>query len=174
MRSAVCLLVCIAVLSATEALALGRRPVPVDEQRQRMVAVIERHSNRDLGARVLEVMGEIPRHAFVPEGQRGAAYEDRPLPIGFGQTISQPFIVAFMTDLLDPQPGDVVLEVGTGSGYQAAVLSRLVSHVCTIEIIPELARRAAAALMDQGYGNITTRIGDGYFGWPACRAAAMT
>jgi protein-L-isoaspartate(D-aspartate) O-methyltransferase len=98
----------------------------------------------------------------VPEDQRAYAYDDRPLPIGHGQTISQPFIVALMTDMLDLAAGDVVLEIGTGSGYQAAVLAALVDEVHTIEIIPELAERAAAAL--EGYENVETYIGDGYYG----------
>ncbi len=166
LRAIVSLLCCLVVISAAS--ALGHRPSPIEEQRQRMVRVIERHADEPLDARVLKVMAEVPRHEFVPPARRGAAYEDTPLPIGFGQTISQPFIVGFMTDLIDPEPTDVVLEVGTGSGYQAAVLAQLVDRVCTIEIIPELARRAATALDEIGYDNITTRIGDGYFGWPDC------
>jgi protein-L-isoaspartate(D-aspartate) O-methyltransferase len=119
-----------------------------------------------LNPEVLAVMGRVPRHAFVPADVRPAAYENRPLPIGFGQTISQPYIVALMTDLLEPRPEDIVLEVGTGSGYQAAVLAELVAKVYTIEIIPELARQAAERFESLGYRNITSRQGDGYFGWP--------
>jgi protein-L-isoaspartate(D-aspartate) O-methyltransferase len=115
---------------------------------------------------VLAAMGRVPRHAFVPADVRPAAYENRPLPIGFGQTISQPYIVALMTDLLEPSPEDIVLEVGTGSGYQAAVLAELVAKVYTIEIIPELARRAAKRFERLKYENIAARQGDGYFGWP--------
>lgn len=115
---------------------------------------------------VLAVLGRVPRHTFVPEDVRPAAYENRPLPIGFGQTISQPYIVALMTDLLEPEPNDMVLEVGTGSGYQAAVLAELVARVYTIEIIPALARRAKARFERLGYKEIKTREGDGYFGWP--------
>lgn len=114
---------------------------------------------------VLAVLGRVPRHAFVPEDVRPAAYDNRPLPIGFGQTISQPYIVALMTDLLEPGPTDRVLEVGTGSGYQAAVLAELVAHVYSIEIIPQLARRAAERFGRLGYQNIETREDDGYFGW---------
>jgi protein-L-isoaspartate(D-aspartate) O-methyltransferase len=110
-------------------------------------------------------MGEVPRHEFVPEGVRQDAYADRPLPIGYGQTISQPFIVALMTDLLRVGPGATVLEVGTGSGYQAAVLSGLVRQVHTIEIVPDLATAAADRLKRLGYGNVSVRQGDGYFGW---------
>jgi protein-L-isoaspartate(D-aspartate) O-methyltransferase len=114
---------------------------------------------------VLRVMGEVPRHEFVAEGLRQDAYADRPLPIGYGQTISQPFIVALMTDLLAVGTDANVLEVGTGSGYQAAVLARLVRQVHTIEIVPELASAAADRLKRLGYGNVAVRQGDGYFGW---------
>jgi len=116
--------------------------------------------------RVLEAMGRVPRHEFVPAGQRGEAYEDWPLPIGYGQTISQPYIVAFMTAALAPRAQDRVLEVGTGSGYQAAVLAGLVAEVYTIEIVEPLARRAAADLKRLGYGNVQVRAGDGHLGWP--------
>jgi protein-L-isoaspartate(D-aspartate) O-methyltransferase len=114
--------------------------------------------------RVLAAMRDTPRHLFVPEGLRDHAYEDRPLPIGSRQTISQPYIVAFMTELLDPQPDDVVLEIGTGSGYQAAVLSRLVKQVVSIEILPELAEGARAALAEDGRKNVEVIVGDGYEG----------
>ena len=117
-------------------------------------------------ARVLAVMGKVPRHEFVPMNFRAQAYEDHPLPIGNGQTISQPFIVAFMTEKLDPKPTEQVLEIGTGSGYQAAVLSELVSNVYTIEIVEALARRAEADLKRLGFTNVLVRAGDGYQGWP--------
>ncbi len=116
--------------------------------------------------RVLAAMRSVPRHRFVPDAQRDEAYRDYPLPIGEGQTISQPTIVAMMTHLLKPQPGDVMLEVGTGSGYQAAVLSRLVDHVYSVEIVEALARRSAKRLDALGYDNVTVRHGDGYAGWP--------
>ncbi|MBQ38591.1 MAG: protein-L-isoaspartate O-methyltransferase [Gemmatimonadaceae bacterium] len=116
---------------------------------------------------VLQAMAEIPRHEFVPPSLKDMAYQDRALPIGEDQTISQPYIVAFMTQALDLEPGDKVLEIGTGSGYQAAVLSRLVEHVFTIEIIPSLGDSASQLLQRQGYDNITVRIGDGYVGWPS-------
>lgn len=116
--------------------------------------------------RVLAAMRKILRHLFVPKGFERAAYEDRPLPIGEGQTISQPYIVAHMTELVRPRPGDRALEIGTGSGYQAAVLSPLVDHVYTIEIVPELAERAAGVLAGLGYDNVTVRQGDGWAGWP--------
>jgi protein-L-isoaspartate(D-aspartate) O-methyltransferase len=117
-------------------------------------------------ARVLAVMEKIPRQEFVPPDFRFQAYEDRALPIGYDQTISQPYIVAFMTEKLDPQPTDRVLEIGTGSGYQAAVLAQLVAEVYTIEIIEPLAQRAEADLKRLGYTNIHVRAGDGCQGWP--------
>jgi len=116
--------------------------------------------------RVLEAMGRVPRHEFVPAAQRARAYEDGPLPIGHGQTISQPYVVAFMTEALDPKPTDRVLEVGTGSGYQAAVLSRLVTEVWSLELVEPLARRAEADLQRLGFANVKVRCGDGYLGWP--------
>jgi protein-L-isoaspartate(D-aspartate) O-methyltransferase len=116
-------------------------------------------------AAVLRVLRETPRHLFMPEKVRTQAYADHPVPIGYGQTISQPYIVALMTELAEPGAGQKVLEIGTGSGYQAAVLSRLVKHVYSIEIVPELARSAAATLKQLGYTNVTVRCGDGYAGW---------
>jgi protein-L-isoaspartate(D-aspartate) O-methyltransferase len=116
--------------------------------------------------RVLEAMGVVPRHEFVPEAFRAQAYDDQPLPTSQGQTISQPYIVALMTELADPKPEHRVLEVGTGSGYQAAVLSGLVRDVYTIELLPELARTAAERLKRLGYNNVHARDGDGYLGWP--------
>jgi protein-L-isoaspartate(D-aspartate) O-methyltransferase len=116
--------------------------------------------------RVLSAMRSVPRHLFVDPGQREEAYEDRPLPIAGNQTISQPYIVALMSELLDLQPGERVLEIGTGSGYQSAVLSRLAGEVYSIEIVPELARAAEERLKKLGYGNVTVREGDGYRGWP--------
>ncbi len=111
-------------------------------------------------------MAKVERHRLVPRGEVGAAYANRPLPIGAGQTISQPYIVALSADLLAPKPGDVVLEVGTGSGYQAAVLAEIVKRVHTIEVIESLGRGAEERLREMGYRNIEVRIGDGYAGWP--------
>jgi len=116
--------------------------------------------------RIIRTFSEVPRHLFVPASQRPFAYEDEALPIGEDQTISQPSLVALMTHLLRPKRNDVMLEVGTGSGYQAAILSRLVRHVYTIEIVGRLARQAARRLPDLGYSNVTVRHGDGYAGWP--------
>jgi protein-L-isoaspartate(D-aspartate) O-methyltransferase len=142
-------------------------------ERARMVTTIEAYAKRSSNAlgrdsiapEILKVVGDVPRHEFVPAGVRGDAYADRPLPIGYGQTISQPFIVALMTDLMRVRPGDIVLEVGTGSGYQAAVLAHLARRVYTIEIVPGLADSAAARLQRLGYGNVAARPGDGYYGW---------
>ncbi|MGW8159733.1 MAG: protein-L-isoaspartate(D-aspartate) O-methyltransferase [Desulfoprunum sp.] len=120
-----------------------------------------------LNREVMKVIGEVPRHEFVPEHNRDAAYVNRPLPIGYGQTISQPYIVALMTDLLAVSRDAKVLEVGAGSGYQAAILSRLVKEVHSIEIIPELARECRARLQRLGYGNVTVHEGDGYYGLEA-------
>jgi protein-L-isoaspartate(D-aspartate) O-methyltransferase len=115
---------------------------------------------------VLAAMRDVPRHQFVPERYRDAAYADEPLPIGEGQTISQPYIVAYMTEALELQSHDRVLEIGTGSGYQAAVLAEIVDSVYTIEIVPPLAERAESTLTALGYTNIFVRCGDGYRGWP--------
>jgi protein-L-isoaspartate(D-aspartate) O-methyltransferase len=115
---------------------------------------------------VLKAMRRVPRHLFVPEAYRDEAYRNSPLPIGYNQTISQPFIVAHMTELLELQRDHKVLEIGTGSGYQAAVLAELCDHVYTIEIIPPLGRQAEATLRELGYTGIHTRTGDGYEGWP--------
>jgi len=115
---------------------------------------------------VIEAMMKVERHRFVPIESRKLAYTDQPLPIGYGQTISQPYIVALMTELLSPDPHDTVLEIGTGSGYQASVLSAIVSHVYTIEIVEPLAREASSRIRELGIENITVRPGDGYKGWP--------
>lgn len=143
-------------------------------QRQLMIAeilhdvkltasIINRES---FDARVIQAMKTVPRHEFVPSDQLPSAYENRPLPIGYGQTISQPYIVALMTDLLRPQREHKVLEIGTGSGYQAAVLSELVDSVYSVEIIKKLGEKSARILNRLGYKSIQTRIADGYNGWP--------
>jgi len=119
----------------------------------------------ELDARVMKAIGTVPRHEFVPENQQSYAYENRPLSIGHGQTISQPYIVALMTDLIKLKPGDKVLEIGTGSGYQAAILAELTDAVFTIEIIEPLGKAVKERFERLGYQNITSRIGDGYYGW---------
>ncbi len=135
------------------------------EQRDRMVdRQIEKRGIEN--ARVLQALRDVKRHLFVPPEDVTSAYDDHPLPIGHGQTISQPYIVALMTETIDPQPSDHVLEIGTGSVYQAAVLSRLVEHVYTIEIVPALGTAATTRLRQLGYENVTVKIGDGYKGWP--------
>jgi len=148
---------------------------PRTAARARMVAEIAAMA-RETGAEtgrprfaeaVMAAMGKVPRHRFVPSQHEGFAYDNRPLPIGEGQTISQPYIVALMTDLLDPKSTDTVLEVGTGSGYQAAVLAELVAKVYTIEIVESLGLRAKQILGELAYRNVEVRVGDGYGGWPA-------
>jgi protein-L-isoaspartate(D-aspartate) O-methyltransferase len=161
---------CVTLLVA--ALACGatgtlpqRGPLDWDAERNRMVD--DQLRARDIrSAPVLDTMRKVPRHLFVPEPQRARAYSDSPLPIGYDQTISQPYIVAFMTQALNVEPGHRVLEIGTGSGYQAAVLSALAKEVYTIEIIAPLAERARETLTRLGYRSIHVRTGNGYLGWP--------
>lgn len=134
------------------------------KKRKRMVA--EQLADRDITDRkVLEAMSQVPRHLFVSPAYRGQAYEDYPLPIDEGQTISQPYIVALMTQCLDLRPGEKVLEIGTGSGYQAAVLARLTDSVYTVEIRENLATKASQTLKNMGYDNVQVKWADGYFGW---------
>ena len=143
-------------------------------QRARMVSEVEAmyaETRSETGlpamsAAVRKALGKVERHRLVPPGEASRAYRNHPLPIGSGQTISQPYIVALSADLLNPKPTDVVLEVGTGSGYQAAVLAEIVKQVYSIEIIESLGKTAAARLAEMGYRNIEVRIGDGYAGWP--------
>ena len=145
-----------------------------EEQRQEMVAAIRaiaEHIAAELGKtaldeRVLKAMAKVPRHEFVPVEVQQYAYLNRPIPIGFDKTISQPLMVAVMTDLLELKPDDVILEIGTGLGYQAAVLAELAGRVYSVEIIDELAQQAIRRLKQQGYTNVEVRIGNGYAGWP--------
>ena len=135
------------------------------------IRMIAQHLADEIGKatlddRVLRAMAKVPRHEFVPVEVKPYAYLNRPLPIGFNKTISQPLIVAVMTDLLELRPDDVVLEVGTGLGYQTAVLAELAGRVYSVEIIEELAQRTVQRLKEQGYANIAVRVGNGYFGWP--------
>ncbi len=143
------------------------QPPPQDFEGRRRAMVEQQLKARDIKSeRVLEAMRKVPRHLFIPEAQRHDAYGDYPVPIGHGQTISQPYIVAFMTQALDVRPTDRVLEIGTGSGYQAAVLGELVKEVYTIEIVEPLAERARATLASLGYRNVHVKAGNGYLGWP--------
>ena len=151
--------------SGQEDLAAARqRMVREIERTQRDVA--EHTGSRTLERRVLAVMGEVPRHLFVRKQQQAQAYDNRPLPIGHGQTISQPYIVALMTDLLRVEPGDRVFELGTGSGYQAAILARLAREVYSVEIIAPLGKQAGELLDRLDYGNVEVKVADGYYGWP--------
>ena len=162
-RGLAILLIVTVVHSGESAAAQAERDF--DRQRQQMVT--HQLRGRDIvDARVLKAMATVPRHRFVPEDLHDLAYRDSPLPIGHGQTISQPYIVALMSQLLAVQPGRRVLEIGTGSGYQAAVLAAMGATVFTIEIVPELGRQAIKTLKTLGYENIQVRIGDGYLGWP--------
>ena len=139
----------------------------VDEIRDEVKLTRQYIDRSTLDDRVMDAMSAVPRHHFVPDDAIPHAYENRPLSIGHGQTISQPFIVALMTDLLEIDPGQRVLEIGTGSGYQAAILSKLAGEVYTIEIIAPLSRQAAERFERLGYANIRSRLGDGYYGWQA-------
>jgi protein-L-isoaspartate(D-aspartate) O-methyltransferase len=141
---------------------------PADPYREARKSMVQRQLKaRGISdPRVLAAMDRVPRHRFVPERLTSLAYGDYPLPIGSGQTISQPYIVALMSEWAEVQPGDKVLEVGTGSGYQAAVLAELTPRVYSIELLPELARQAAARLEALGYGQVRVKTGDGYQGWP--------
>ena len=157
------------ILATLAATACGQKPATPSDfaaERQRMVRqqLMARGIN---DARVLGAMAKVPREEFVPPESRAASYEDGPLPIGHDQTISQPYIVAFMTEKLHPKPSDRVLEIGTGSGYQAAILAELVSEVYSIEIVEPLAKGAEATLARFGYKNVHIKVGDGYNGWPA-------
>src|SRR5437870_434927 len=150
----------IATLAAT---ACGQSDFAAERQRMVRQQLVARGIN---DARVLGAITKVPREEFVPPESRAASYEDGPLPIGHGQTISQPYIVAFMTEQLRLKPSDRVLEIGTGSGYQAAILAELVSEIYSVEIVEPLARAAEATLQRLGYKNVHVKIGDGYKGWP--------
>jgi len=155
----------------------GAQNGEIDYARARalMVLEIQREAGRlsavtgveQIDARILEVMAEVPRHDFVPRPLRRFAYRADPLPVGHDQNLAAPFLVALMTQLIDPQPGDVVFETGTGAGYHAAVLARLVDHVYSVEVIEPLAMSATATLRRLGYDRVSAKAGDGYYGWPA-------
>ncbi len=165
MRNAVfCALILAFTVTADEADYAMARAKMVDEVDY--YATLARDAGeRALNVDVMQSLGAVERHKFVPAQQQNFAYENRPLPIGHGQTISQPYVVALMTDLIEPDREFIVLEVGTGSGYQAAILAKLVTHVYSIEIIEALADEATARLSRLGYDNVTTKLGDGYHGW---------
>ena len=177
MRSAACMALLLAIASgACCAKAADETPQstssddPYQARREKMVRDdIERSRGSRTAVwdkRVLDAMRAVPRHKFVPENLLSQAYDDNPLPIGYGQTISQPYIVAYMTEMLKPEKHFVVLEIGTGSGYQAAILAQIVKRVYTIEIVPELGESARRRLEQLGYKNAEVRVGDGYYGWP--------
>src|SRR6266705_35421 len=156
------------ILAGVAAAGCGETAAPASDfaaERQRMVQqqLVARVIN---DGRVLAAMAKVPREEFVPPDSRAGSYEDGPLPIGYGQTISQPYIVAFMTEQLRLKPSDRVLEIGTGSGYQAAILAELMSEVYSIEIVEPLAKNAETTLQRLGYQNVHVKIGDGYKGWP--------
>jgi protein-L-isoaspartate(D-aspartate) O-methyltransferase len=167
------LLVLAFIAFASEAMAQDPQCAP---ERAAMVEVIRAYARSEasilgpqgISDRILEAMGQTERHRFIPGRSCSVAYMDGPVVIGEGQTMSQPFIVALMTDLAAVKVDDTVLEVGTGSGYQAAVLARLVRKVCTVEIIPPLAEAAANVLKELGYDNVSVKVGDGYQGWTEC------
>lgn len=173
-RAAVLGVLSILLLTQGGSPAAGAGSPDRDAEREALVLEIERDvretaeyiNRRELDPRVLAAMRAVPRHEFVRPADSDLAYRNRPLPIGHGQTISQPYIVAIMTDLVEPRPGCVVLEVGTGSGYQAAVLGELCRKVYSIEIVEPLGLQARERLGRLGYDNVEVRIGDGYFGWP--------
>ncbi len=173
---AIAVLALLAAAAAGAAGPLEPSPEGADERAKERAAMIRairadvewtrRETGREqLDPRVLDVLGRLPRHEFVPGEYRDYAYQNRPLPIGHGQTISQPYIVALMTDLLEVGPDAKVLEIGTGSAYQAAVLAALVAEVYTVEIIPELGHPARERLARLGFDNVQVRVGDGYHGW---------
>ena len=163
------------IVAAALVLAIAGAPAAQDfaAERRRMVqdiTALVRETRAEIGRgafdeSVMAVMGRVPRHEFVPADQVSSAYRNRPLPIGHGQTISQPYIVALMTDLARAEPGHKVLEVGTGSGYQAAVMAQLVRAVYSIEIVEPLGLQATQRLKKLGYANVEVRVGDGYYGW---------
>src|SRR5258707_14648260 len=169
------LLLVLSMVAATRE-ATAQEDAQCVRERAAMVETIRAYARSDAGVlgqqglseRVLEAMGQTKRHLFIPERSCSIGYADSPIPIGHGQTISQPFVVALMTQLAEVAPDHVVLEVGTGSGYQAAILAHLARKVCTIEIIPQLAEVAAKTLRDLAYDNVSVRLGDGYGGWPEC------
>ncbi len=165
MRALACLVLVVSMAAFAEDATYTAARAAMLEELRLYAQILDEPDEARIGDDVMTSMGTVKRHELVPRQERPFAYENRPLPIGYGQTISQPYIVALMTQLIEPDADDIVLEVGTGSGYQAAILAELVAHVYSIEIIEALATRAKSDLARLGYKNITTRLGDGYYGW---------
>jgi len=165
MRIAICLILLPALAAPADNPGYATARAAMTEEVQLYAMLARDTEQATLNDDVMRSLATVERHEFVPQRERPFAYENRPLPIGYGQTISQPYIVALMTDLIEPDVDDVILEIGTGSGYQAAILAKLVKHVYSIEIIETLADEARARLARLGYENITTKLGDGYYGW---------
>lgn len=160
-------LICLHLSSCLSSEIEARQKTEDEYHRERLAMVETQLKSRDIwNSRVLEAMSKVPRHLLIPTDVRRHAYVDSPVPIGNNQTISQPYIVALMTQTVDPQPTETALEIGTGSGYQAAVLAELVDRVFSVEIIPKLAETARKNLGELGYENVTVLQGDGYRGWP--------
>jgi protein-L-isoaspartate(D-aspartate) O-methyltransferase len=165
MRIPVCCVLLLAFAGNAQEADYARARAEMVEDVQFYATVARDTGEAAFDDRVMQSLGTVKRHEFVPPDQKRSAYQNRPLPIGHGQTISQPYIVALMTELIGPGPDDVVLEIGTGSGYQAAILAKLVQEVYSIEIIEALADEATARLKRLGYDNVTTKLADGYYGW---------
>jgi len=165
MKLLTCLLFIVSIAASTDEANYAAARAALVEELQLYAQLAHDPDEVQFSKEVLASMNTVKRHVLVPARERRFAYENRPLPIGYGQTISQPYIVALMTELIEPDANDVILEVGTGSGYQAAILAELVHHVYSIEIIEALATRARQDLENLGYKNITTKLGDGYYGW---------
>lgn len=165
MRNTLCIFLMLSLMANADDADYERARASMVAEIEYIATLARDAENAKFDQDVLDALSTVERHQFVPYEQRPYAYENRPLPIGHGQTISQPYIVALMTELVDADPDDVVLEIGTGSGYQAAILAKLVSQVYSIEIIEALALEAQARLARLGYDNVTTRLADGYYGW---------
>lgn len=165
MRHSLCFALLLAFSLNADANDYSKARAAMVEEVSSFAKLVREDSQEPLSPDVMQAMGTVKRHEFVPADQTRFAYKNRPLPIGYGQTISQPYIVALMTDLIQPKRDFVVLEIGTGSGYQAAILAKLVKHVYTIEIIEGLSNEATDRLKRLGYKNVTTKLGDGYYGW---------
>ena len=165
MKLLTCLLLFVSLAASAEEARYTAARVAMIEELRLYAQFVDDPDEARISDAVMASMNTVKRHELVPQAERRFAYENRPLPIGYGQTISQPYIVALMTELVEPDVDDVVLEVGTGSGYQAAILAELVDHVYSIEIIEALATRAKQDVLKLGYKNVTTKLGDGYYGW---------